>query len=141
VPVRLGVDDASRHDRAAALERCSQPAQLLRRQAELELQVTELGRPGRREVPEQRVVRAPVQLGSAERVEQLRRLAGDEQTLAAVHRKRQVATHAQLAEPRELRPRPLAEPGLPGRVRRLVAGLEQARQPRVGGAGEEAAVA
>jgi len=50
VSVRLLVDDASRHDGAAALERRPQPPELLRRQAELELQVVELGRPGRGEV-------------------------------------------------------------------------------------------
>ena len=50
VAVRVLVHDAAGDDRAAALERCAQPLQLSRREAELELQVVEVGRPGLGEV-------------------------------------------------------------------------------------------
>ena len=52
-----------------------------------------------------------------------------------------IAARTEQPEPRELRRRPLAEARALACVRLLVARLEQARQRRVGRAGEKAAVA
>jgi len=79
-------------------------------------------------------------LGATDRVEQGRDGVGHEQVLAAVDGEDRVAACAEPAEPGELRRRPLAEAGALGRVRLLVAGLEQARQRAVGRAGQEPAV-
>src|SRR3954469_16250528 len=57
-----------------------------------------------------------------------------------MHRQHEVAARAELAEPGELRARPLTEARLVRRVRLLVTGLEEARQRRVGRAGEEPAI-
>jgi hypothetical protein len=140
VPVRILVDDAPRDDRPAALQRPAQLLQLLRREAQLELQVLQLGRAGLGEMPQQRIVLMPLELRPAEWVEQPRNLLRDEQALAAVDREGRVPARAELAEPGVLRPRPLSETRALGRVRLLVAGREQARQGGVGRPGKQAAV-
>src|SRR5204862_7268943 len=98
------------------------------------------GRPRLGEMSQQRVVAEPLELRAADRVEQPSHLAGDEQVLAAVYAEHEVAAGAELAEPGELRPRPLPEARARRRVRLLVAGLEQARQRTVRRAGQESPV-
>src|SRR5439155_15070608 len=110
VPVRVLVDDAPGDQRAAALERSPELFQLLRAQAELELDVLELGRPRVRKVAKQLgILLRALELCPAKRVEQPDDLRRDEQVLAAMHAWNQVPARAELSEPRELCPGPLAE--------------------------------
>src|SRR6476661_10866545 len=89
---------------------------------------------------QEHVLLAARELGSAERVEESRRLRRDQQALAPVDRERRVAARAELAEPRVLGARPLAEAGLARRVRLLVAGAEEARQRGVRRSGQQTAI-
>src|SRR5436305_14109465 len=82
----------------------------------------------------------PGELGPADRIDERRDLIGDEEALAAMDREDEVPARAELAEPLELRRRPLPEAGALARVRLLVARLEEARQCRVGRPREEPAV-
>src|SRR5205823_13145993 len=134
------VDDAPRDERPAALQRRPETLQLLGREPELDLQIPQLRRPRRGEVPQQRVVLQPLELGSANGIQQPRDLRRDEQVLAAMHRQHEVAASAELAEPGVLRARPLAEPQALRRVRLLVTSLEEARQRGVRGARQQPAI-
>src|SRR5256714_9809897 len=146
VPVGLLVDERPRHDRPAALERRAEALELLRCQGQLRLKVLELGGTGVGKVLEQPRPaflgrRHARDLGPADRVEERGDLVRHEEALPPVDGEDEMPASAELAKPRELRRGPLTEAGALARVRLLVARLEQARQRRVGGAGEEAAVA
>src|SRR5919198_29169 len=135
------------HDGAAELEREEDCLQLLRLQVELDLQVLGRRRARGEEVVEDacplgRVRPHALDLRAADRVEERRRLLGYEQVLAAVVDLEPVDTVAvgELAEPRPLGRRPLAEAAAAGRVRILVAGLVEGPErrgspPRTGATG------
>src|SRR5207247_736692 len=93
-------------------------------------------------LPLRSVAPRALDLRPADRVEERRRLLRHEQVLAAVVdlEAANARTVAQLAEPRPLRRRPLAEAAAAGRVRILVAGLVEARQRGVRRPREEPAV-
>src|SRR3989442_588192 len=145
-PVRVLVDNAPGDDRPTPLERRPDRLQLFRLQPELRLQIAELRRARLGQVAEQkRPVRVGAlhtrDLGAADGIEQRRYLVRDERALPAVHVDDEIAARADLAEPAELRRRPLPEPGLFGRVPRFVARLEQTRQRGIGRARQRPAVA
>ncbi len=145
-PLARGDLNRAGDDGAASLQRCPQRGQLLPLQPQLHPQVVEDGRAHGGEMVEQlapaRVLGAhPLDLGPADGVEQVRGFAGHQQVLAPVHGTDDVAPPGELAKPGPLGRGPAREAATARLVRLFVAGLVQARQRAVGGAGQQAALA
>jgi len=130
------------HDGADPLEPRTQSPQLFRREVELDLEVVQRRRAGRREMPYEEVVLVAGELRAAERVDERKRLAREEDRFPAMDAQLvDVRAPRELEVPRVLRPRPGAEAAAARLVGLFMAGGEQAGQRRIGGAGQEAAVA
>jgi hypothetical protein len=134
------------HDRTTAFQRGAQGVQLLPREPQLHAEVVDAGGPGLskmiKQPPPAGIGRAHAgDLGPANGIQQVSHLTRDEQVLAPVHAREEIATLGQFAEPRPLGRGPRGKTWAARLVRVLMTGPIQARQRAIGGAGQQPAIA
>jgi hypothetical protein len=133
-------------DRTAAFQRGAQGVQLLPREPQLPADVVDAGGPGLNKMikqpPPAGIGRAHAgDLGPANGIQQVGQLTRNEQVLAPVHGRDEIAALGQFAEPRPLGRGPRGKTWAARLVRVLVTGPIQARQRAIGGAGQQPAIA